>query len=225
MKRGVVFDLDGVLVMSEHLWEEAWTVYAGKHGYIWTAGDTMACQGMSVPEWSAYLAKRSSLGAERAAEAVIGHVVQAYRDGKVSLLDGAARMVAAVAERVPIGLASSAPREIIDTVMTTMGIGTFFSATVSSAEVARGKPSPDVYVEAITRLRIEAAWSAAVEDSSNGVRAAAAAGLRVVAVAHDEYPIAADALALVESVHRTLGGVQDALIRMLDNPAMEARPR
>ena len=99
------------------------------------------------------------------------------------------------------------------------------ASTVSSAEVARGKPSPDVYVEAITRLRIEAAWSAAVEDSSNGVRAAAAAGLRVVAVAHDQYPIAADALALVESVHRTLGGVQDALIRMLDNPAMEARPR
>ena len=84
--------------------------------------------------------------------------------------------------------------------MGAMGIGPWFSATVSSAEVPRGKPSPDVYAEAVRRLGVDPARSAAVEDSSNGIRAAAAAGLTVIAVAHEQYPIAPDALALASSV-------------------------
>ena len=214
--RGVVFDLDGVLVMSERLWEEAWTAYAARHGYGWTADDTRRCQGMSVPEWGAYLGERSSGDAADASRGVIADVVESYRSGRVTLLEGAAELVTSVASRVPIGLASSAPREIIDTVMGTMEIGRFFSATVSSAEVAHGKPSPDVYAEAVNRLGIEAARSLAVEDSSNGVRAAAAAGLTVIALAHEEYPLAPDAVALSHRVRTTLGQVRDDIMELLD---------
>lgn len=219
MKRGVVFDLDGVLVMSEHLWEESWQAYAARHGYAWTSGDTRSCQGMSVSEWSAYLAARSSGDARDAGDAVIAGVVQAYGTGRVALIEGAAEVLAAVAARARVGLASSAPREIIDTVMATMGIGRYFSATVSSAEVPRGKPSPDVYAEAIDRLGIEPSGSIAVEDSSNGVRAAAAAGLRVIALAHAEYPLASDAVALADSVEDSLAQVGNEIIRLLDEPA------
>jgi len=214
--QGVVFDLDGVLVMSEHLWEEAWTTYAGQHGYDWTPRDTRRCQGMSVSEWSSYLGARSSGDAAAAAKEVIAFVVMAYRSGQVTLVDGAAELVEAVASRVPVGLASSAPREIIDTVMRTMGIGRHFSTTVSSAEVARGKPSPDVYAEAANRLGIDPTGSVAVEDSSNGVRAAAAAGLSVVAVAHQEYPLAPDALALASIVRESLDHVREDIERLLD---------
>src|SRR5258706_9536195 len=160
--------------MSEHLWEEAWTAYAARHGYAWSSDDTRTCQGKSVPEWGAYLGSRSSGDAGAAAADVIAFVSEAYRSGRVTLVGGAAELVAAVASLVPVGLASSAPRAIIDTVMATLGIGPYFSATVSSAEVARGKPSPDVYVEAVSRLGVDPARSVAVEDSSNGVRAAAA---------------------------------------------------
>lgn len=225
MKRGVVFDLDGVLVMSEHLWEEAWTAYAARYRYAWTAGDTRTCQGMSVPEWGAYLAARSSGDAEDAAAAVIALVVEAYHAGRVALIEGAAEVVAAVALRVPVGLASSAPREIIDTVMGTMGIGRYFSATVSSAEVPHGKPSPDVYAEAVNRLGVDPSGSVAVEDSSNGVRAAAAAGLRVIAVAHAQYPLAPDAVVLAESVQDSLGHVGDEIMRLLDEPPIGGRMR
>ncbi|MEA2605845.1 MAG: hypothetical protein QOI00_602 [Chloroflexota bacterium] len=217
-RRGVVFDLDGVLVMSEHLWEEAWQFYALQRGYEWTADDTRQCQGMSVSEWASYVAVRTSGNPAAAARDVVDRVNQSYVAGRVSLASGAEELVAAVAARVPIGLASSAPRQIIDTVMETMGIGPYFSATVSSAEVRRGKPSPDVYREAVQRLGIDPSGSLAVEDSSNGVRAAAAAGLAVIAVAHEPYPLAPDAAALVASVQHSLAGVKIEILRMLDRP-------
>ena len=180
---------------------------------------------MSVSEWGAYLGTRSSGDGEDAAAAVIAAVVESYRSGRVTLIDGAAELVAAVALRVPVGLASSAPREIIDTVMGAMGLGPYFSATVSSAEVTRGKPSPDVYAEAVNRLGVDPTRSVAVEDSSNGVRAAAAAGLAVVAVAHEQYPLAPDALALADSVRTTLSQVRNDIERLLDERAVGASTR
>ena len=98
---GVVFDLDGVLVLSEHLWEDAWVAYAARHGGTWTADDTRRCQGMSVPEWGAYLAERSSGDPHAAAADAIADVAAAYRAGRVSLVDGAADLVAAIAAPGP----------------------------------------------------------------------------------------------------------------------------
>lgn len=215
---GVVFDLDGVLVLSEHLWEEAWLDYAGRYRYAWTADDTRRCQGMSVVEWGTYLADRTSRDTPAAIEAVIGGVAHAYDSGQVSLVAGAEDMVRAVAARVPVALASSAPRRIIDTVMDSMGLGPWFGATVSSSEVAAGKPSPDVYLEAIRRLGIRAAGSLAVEDSSNGIRAAAAAGLIVLAVPNPAYPVAPDAAAAADSIHVSLDGVSRRLLALLGPP-------
>ena len=209
--------------MSEHLWDEAWQAYAAQHSYAWTVEDTRRSQGMSVAEWSRYLADRSSGNADDAADGVIARVAESYRAGQVGLVPGAHALVAAVAARVPVALASSAPREIIDTVMGSMGIGAYFSATVSSVEVPRGKPSPDVYVEAVRRLGVDASASIAVEDSSNGVRAAAAAGLLVIAMPTPEYPLAPDARALADSVQESLSGVGNEIGRLLDTPGRGAR--
>jgi HAD superfamily hydrolase (TIGR01509 family) len=215
---GVVFDLDGVLVMTEHLWEEGWSYYSAQHGYAWSADDTRPCQGMSVPEWAAYLAARSSGDAADAARVVTDRVIESYLAGRVRLCEGALELAAAVASRVPTALASSAPREVIDTAMSGLGLGPYFSATVSSAEVARGKPSPDVYLEAIRRIGVDPQSSLAVEDSSNGIRAAAAAGLRVIAVAHEQYPLAPDAAALSVSIEPTLAAVSARVLSILDQP-------
>lgn len=224
--RGVVFDLDGVLVLSEHLWEEGWSAYAAERGYSWTGDDTGRCQGMSVPEWSAYLGQRTATDPRGAADAVISLVAAAYRSGEVSLLDGARELVAAVAARVPIALASSAPRTIIDTVLATMGLGRHFSVSVSSAEVRAGKPAPDVYVEAAARLGIDPTISFAVEDSSNGVRSAAAAGFSVLAIEHDRYPLAKDAVALALSIHESLDHVLEQLTwRLGAGPAIDHRSK
>jgi len=216
-ERCVVFDLDGVLVMSEHLWEQGWQSVAAEHGYAWTPHDTKTCQGKSVPEWARYVSERTGMDARAAADGVIGAVAAAYDRGEVPLIDGALELVQSAATRVPVALASSAPREIIDRVMTSTPIGEYFSATVSSAEVAAGKPAPDVYREAIVRLGAGSAGSLAVEDSSNGVRAAAAAGLRVLGMEHEQYPIDSDAAGRTYGVYHALGEVTEVMVRLLDS--------
>lgn len=200
---GVVFDLDGVLVDSEHHWEDAWRSYAADHGRTWTGEQTSRCQGMSVPEWSRFLADFvGDADAAQAAKVCVGHMLTAVESGETPLLPGAAGMVEQIADRVPIALATSAPRAVIDTILATHGLADRFTATVSSAEVPRGKPHPDVYIEAVRRLALPGAGdgAAAVEDSSNGIRAAHAAGLHVVAIPNPVYPPAPDALALADHV-------------------------
>lgn len=193
---GVVFDLDGVLVESEHLWEENWTSYSKASGYTWLAADTATVQGMSVPEWSGYLLSRIGHGtAVDIAEQVIDGMITALENGRIELLPAAAAMVE-TATRVPIAVASSAPKRLIDAVLAATELQSLFSAVVSSEEVPRGKPSPDVYQEAARRLDLDPMRCLGVEDSSNGIRAAAAAGLSVIALPNLVYPPAADALAL-----------------------------
>jgi HAD superfamily hydrolase (TIGR01509 family) len=171
---------------------------------------------MSVPEWARYLADRTSHDPDDASRAVIGSVVAAYRAGEVPLADGALELVAEATARGPVALATSAPREVIEVVMDGLGMGRWFSAAVSSAEVRAGKPDPAVYLEAMRRAGI--GGGIAVEDSSNGVRAAAAAGLTVLAVPDAAYPLAADAAALADSIHASLAGVRDRLVELLDLP-------
>lgn len=212
----VVFDMDGVLVESEHLWEEMWTRYAARNGYAWTAADTGTVQGMSSPEWSAYLA-RVAAGPddpEVVERAVVDDMVDALRTGRIELLDGARPMVVDVSGRVPIALASSAPRRLIDAVLAGNDLTGRFTATVSSAEVPRGKPNPDVYREAADRLGVAAHRCAAVEDSSNGLRAAHAAAMTVVAIPNTAYPPKPDALELATTVTTSLDEVRRNLLTL-----------
>ncbi|MEK8174715.1 HAD family phosphatase [Streptomyces sp. M19] len=222
--RAVVFDLDGVLVESEHLWEENWSRFAQHHDVAWSAEDTKSVQGMSAPEWADYLWRRTgrpgtAVDTERA---VVDGMVADFENGRVDLLPGAERLVEAVSGRVPIALASSAPRRLIDAVLHGHGLVHRFTTTVSSAEVARGKPHPDVYAEAAGRLGFPGADCAAVEDSSNGIRAAHAAGMTVVALPNPTYPPAPDALALATGIADDLDDVRERLLRLLV-PAPEAR--
>jgi HAD superfamily hydrolase (TIGR01509 family) len=216
--RGVVFDLDGVLVESEHLWEENWTLHAAANDYAWQPADTATVQGMSVPEWSTYMAERIGRGAPREiAEAVIDGMIGALHGGRVELLPGAPEMVAAAA-RVPIAVASSAPRRLIAAVLEFTGLLPHFTAFVSSEEVARGKPSPDVYLEAARRIGVPATACAGVEDSSNGIRAAAAAGMTVVAIPNPVYPPRPDALALCAKIAASPDDARRFLVEQLDAP-------
>jgi HAD superfamily hydrolase (TIGR01509 family) len=214
----VVFDMDGVLVESEHLWEENWTRYAEAHRTPWTPEDTRSVQGMSAPEWAAYLWRLTGGpegGPEGTERSVVDGMVADFESGRVDLLPGAERLVTAVAARVPIALASSAPRRLIDAVLHGHGLAGSFSATVSSAEVDRGKPHPDVYAEAAGRLGFPGTECAAVEDSGNGIRAAHAAGMAVVALPNPTYPPPSDALALATGRAEDLDDVGRQLDRLL----------
>jgi HAD superfamily hydrolase (TIGR01509 family) len=123
---------------------------------------------------------------------------------ELPLIDGAAEAVERLAARWPLGLASSSNRELIDLVLELSALAPYFRVTVSSEEVARGKPAPDVYLEAARRLGVPPKRCAAVEDSENGIRSAKAAGMRVLALPNPRYPPAEDALALADDVVESL---------------------
>jgi HAD superfamily hydrolase (TIGR01509 family) len=210
---GVVFDLDGVLVDSEHLWDRARRELVAERGGTWRDDATHAMMGMSAPEWSRYV--HEELGVDLAPTAISTAVVERldrlYRE-RLPLLPRARETVIAAAERWPLGLASSANREIIDLVLELAELGARFDATVSSEEVAHGKPAPDVYLEAARRLRVAPRECAAVEDSTNGLRSAAAAGMTVVAIPNEAFPPSEDALQLATAVIHSL----DELIPVLE---------
>jgi HAD superfamily hydrolase (TIGR01509 family) len=207
MPDAVIFDLDGVLLDSEQRWNEAKEALVRESGGTWLAEAPEVMMGMSSPEWSAYLHDDLAvpLPREEINREVVRRMEDAYRDG-LPLLPGAGEAVRALAARWPLGLASSSNRELIDLFAELAGFGDSFRVTVSSEEVARGKPSPDVYLRAAEKLGVEAARCVAIEDSSNGIRAGVAAGMPVIAVPNPHYPPAPDALALAAA---TVGGVAE----------------
>jgi HAD superfamily hydrolase (TIGR01509 family) len=206
----VVFDLDGVLVDSEQLWDDARRELVRERGGTWLPGATRAMMGMSSREWSQYM--HDELGVafppHEISAGVVERLERLYRE-RLPLLPGAVETVTALAVHVPLGLASSANREIIDLVLELADLERFFTATVSSEEVPRGKPAPDVYLEAARRLGIPPARCAAVEDSTNGLRSAAAAGMTVVAIPNPHFPPEPEALALADAAFRSLGGLRN----------------
>jgi HAD superfamily hydrolase (TIGR01509 family) len=197
----IVFDQDGVLIDSEARWDAARRAVADDGGGHWNEGATTAMIGMSAPEWSRYMHDELGvpLDPQEINDRVVARLLEGY-EHEVPLLPGAVDAVRRLAARWLLGLASSANRPVIDRVLELAGIAECFTATVSSEEVARGKPSPDVYLEAAARLGVDPARAAAVEDSGNGLRAAAAAGMLVVALPNREFPPEPDALALADLV-------------------------
>ena len=193
--KAVVFDMDGVLIDSEPVWERVRRKFVADNGGRWPQDAQDRMMGMSTAEWSAYLSEDFGLRlpAPRVADLVIAAMAAEYQV-HLPLLPGAVDAVRELSARYPLAVASSAPRSLIEAVLDASGLRPAFAAAVSSEEVARGKPAPDVYLEATARLGVPASACAAVEDSSNGLRSAAAAGLAVIAVPRPEYPPAAEAL-------------------------------
>jgi HAD superfamily hydrolase (TIGR01509 family) len=212
---GVVFDMDGVLIESEQVWDEVRQVYVEENGGRWTETASRDQMGMSTPEWSAYLVEQLGVPGppEKVAEEVIARVGEQYGD-EPPLIDGAVDAVRTAADRWPLAIASSSPPKLIAAILDAAGLTDAFRVTVSSEEVARGKPAPDVYLEACRRLGVDPTKAAAVEDSSNGLRAAHAAGLTVLAVPNREYPPAEDALALATVVLDHVRQVPDRLAEL-----------
>jgi HAD superfamily hydrolase (TIGR01509 family) len=201
MIHAVVFDMDGVLIQSEEVWDGVRERYVRERGGRYDPEIQRAMMGMSSTEWSRYLHQQAGVPAEPAAinDDVVQLMLESYRE-HLPLIDGAVAAVRRIGARWPLGLASSSNRTLIDTVLAETGLTPLFRATVSSEEVANGKPAPDVYLEAARRLNVEARTCAAVEDSHGGISSAKAAGMRVIAIPNPTYPPGADALALADVV-------------------------
>jgi HAD superfamily hydrolase (TIGR01509 family) len=213
----VVFDLDGVILQTEEVWDEVRGRYVVEQGGRYDAAAQRAMMGMSAPEWSRYLAE--DLGVPGTPEEISADIVRLmearYRE-ELPLIPGARDAVERLAARWPLGLASSSNRPLIDAALELAGLVVFFQATVSSEEVARGKPAPDVYLEAARRLGVPAERCSAVEDSDSGIRSAKAAGMHTIAIPNPNFPPGEDALALADLVLDTIAGLTVDAVESLD---------
>jgi HAD superfamily hydrolase (TIGR01509 family) len=215
----IAFDLDGVLLDSEQTWDEARRRYVAEHGGRWEPAATPAMMGMSSPEWARYL--HEALGVPEPPEAISSGVVTlvlaAYRQ-HLPLMPHAYETVSALGERWPLGLASSSNRPVIEAFLDASGLRPAFAAVVSSEEVAHGKPAPDVYLAAARALEVSPDNCVAVEDSTNGIRAALAAAARVVAVPNRQYPPDPAVLESVDVVVASLAELTLELVEGLTKP-------
>jgi HAD superfamily hydrolase (TIGR01509 family) len=212
--QAVVFDLDGVLIQSEEVWDAVRERYVREHGGRYDEEIQRAMMGMSAPEWSRFLHEEAGVPDEPEAinRDVVRLMLDAYRRD-LPLLPGATQAVRRVAAAFPLALASSSNRLIFEEVLGLAGLTECFRATVSSEEVERGKPAPDVYLEAARRLGVAPDSCAAVEDSHAGIRSAKSAGMRVVAIPNASYPPDEEALALADAVVGSLAELTLAVLR------------
>jgi HAD superfamily hydrolase (TIGR01509 family) len=201
MIAAVVFDLDGVLIDSEPVWERVRRDLVAERGGYWAPDAQRKLMGMSTQEWARYLSEDLGVGLPPAevASLVIDRMAAGYRE-HLPLLPGAVEAVHRLAARWPLGLASSAPAALIDTVLESSGLRPYFQVSMSTEQVPHGKPAPDIYLAVTSQMGYSAPDCAAIEDSSNGLRSAAAAGLRVVAIPRPQYPPDPDALATASLV-------------------------
>ena len=208
MIQAIVFDLDGVLVDSEPVWEQVRRALVAERGGHWAPDAQRRLMGMSTPEWSRYLSEDLGVGlpADEVATLVVDRMAARYRE-RVPLIDGAVDAVHRIAARWPLAVASSAPATLIEIVLQSAGLRAYFTVVKSTEQVAHGKPAPDIYLAVTAELGWPPPDCAAVEDSSNGLRSAAAAGLRVIAIPQPQYPPDPDALSQASLVLPSLAGL------------------
>ena len=209
----IVFDMDGTLTDSEHVWDVVRRDLAAAEGTAWPEEATRAMMGMSTQEWSAYLSDVVGLSgtAEDAARRTIDGMVQAYATG-IDTLPGAEAAVRRMHDHWPVAIASSSPRVLIETGVKQLGLSGLFSSLLSTEELSAGKPSPEVYLESCRRLGVDPSRSVAVEDSDAGIRSAHSAGLVVIAVPPHFNPPPAETLALADAVLESLDDLSVDLV-------------
>jgi HAD superfamily hydrolase (TIGR01509 family) len=211
--KAVIFDMDGVIVESEALWDRAREDLVKETGGRWGANSQQAMMGMASHEWSVYVRDELQvpLPAEEISRDVVARLEALYRED-LPMIEGAAEAVRAAAEVWPVAIASSSNRELIDLIAELAGLAEVLQTTVSSEEAGRGKPAPDVFLMAADQLGVEPSDCVVIEDSANGIRAGVAAGMNVIAAPNRDFPPSQDALDLATVVIDRVADLTNATI-------------
>jgi HAD superfamily hydrolase (TIGR01509 family) len=208
--------MDGVILDTEQVWHAVRRDFAIRNGGHWTEADQAAVMGANSKQWSLYM--REECGVRLAPQEILAQVIKELQDRyrrELIVYPGAGEAVASLAGRFRLGIASSSPAQLIETALEVAKMRRYFAALVSSDEVARGKPEPDVYLAACAKLGAEPSRSAAVEDSANGIRAAAAAGLAVIAIPNKEFPPPPEVVSLAREVLASISDLTVAVVTSL----------
>ncbi|MFG2938178.1 HAD family hydrolase [Streptomyces sp. NPDC048282] len=213
--RATVFDLDDTLIDTADGWPRACAAFTAGHGHRWGPADTAALHGNGG--WASYVAGLcgGTVGAAEVVEECTTAMVRDHAAGLVRALPGALELVREAERHGPIAVATASPRRFVLAVLDGMGLTSRLNAVVCGEDVARGKPAPDAYLHAAARLGLPPAGCLAVEDSPHGIRSAAAAGMRVLAIPRDGMRLPVPIAPLITDQADTAAAALPVLRRLL----------
>ena len=217
----IIYDMDGVLVDSEVYWDKSRVEFARDRGKTWTDEFQRLAMGRSTVGWAGVM--REKLALDETIDDIIAEMkarVIAHYEERMPARPGALESVSHMRQHFRVGLASGSPTEIIKAVLSITGLDQIFEVMIYGDEVPRGKPAPDIYLEALQALGVSPAASLGIEDSANGLRSLKAAGMFAVAAPSPGFPLPPDALALADAHITTLEDFTVDLVRDIDR-----RPR
>lgn len=206
--QAVVFDMDGVVIDSEVVWQRVRTAYAQEFGRQWTQEDQVAMLGRSTPDWSAQMRARlglQHLSDKDVAQAIIGRMLKAFAH-EVPFRPGALEALQAIAGKYRVGLASGSPRVLVDCVLQHGNIAHCFQSVLSGDDVQHGKPHPEIYLRSLEKLGCAPVAAVGIEDAPNGLRALRNAGMWAIAAPCPEFPLDAESLSLA---HRHISSMTE----------------
>ena len=218
----IIFDMDGVLVDSEVYWDKSRVEYARDRGKDWTDDFQRLAMGRSTVGWARVMQEKLTL--DESIEEIIAEMkerVIAHYEERMPTRPGALESVRHMKQHFRVGLASGSPTEIIKAVLRITELDQLFEVMIYGDEVPRGKPAPDIYLEALKALGVSAAVSLGIEDSANGLRSLKAAGMVAVAAPSPDYPLPDDALALADAHITTLEDFTLELVHEIEHRRSE----
>ena len=213
----VIFDMDGVLVDSEVYWDKSRVDFARDRGAVWTDEFQRLAMGRSTVGWATVMQEKLAL--DEAIDEIIAEmkarVIEHY-EARMPTRPGALESVSHMQQHFRVGLASGSPTEIIKAVLNITGLDQIFEVMIYGDDVPRGKPAPDIYLEALKALGVSPAVSLGIEDSTNGLRSLKAAGMFAVAAPSPDFPLPDNVLALADAHISTLEDFTVDLVRQIE---------
>lgn len=210
----IVFDMDGVIVDTEEIWNEVRHDFAVNHGGTWKRElDQPKVMGANSQQWAVSL--RENNGVDLPVEEILRGIIDGLKERfgrELPVIEGAPEAIARLGRRYRLGVASSSPLEFVEYALEMAGVRERFAVVLSSDEVESGKPLPYVYLEACRRLDTAPNRAVAVEDSANGIKAAHAAGMAVIAIPNPGFPPSPESLALADAQLRSVAELTETFV-------------
>ncbi|MBZ0298860.1 MAG: HAD family phosphatase [Anaerolineae bacterium] len=215
--KAVIFDMDGVLVDSEVYWWRARQAFARDLGKVWTDEGQRRVMGPSTIEWARIMKDilQPAMSVEAIMDDIIRRVMAQY-DAQLPTRPGALAAVHLAAQHYRVGLASGSPTAVIQHVLRLTGLDSVFEVVVYGDDMARGKPAPDIYFEALRPLAVMPEAAVGIEDSGNGIRALKAAGMKAIAAPSPDFPLSEEIMKLADAYIPSLEDFSLELVNRLD---------